>query len=61
MILQIPKTPYHCHYAKTKVHIHRYANGDLALFHGPRRLANYEANGRLKNTVENKTKHTQAA
>lgn len=60
-ILQIPKTPYRCHYVKAKVHIHRYANGECALFHGPRRLAEYDANGQLINSAENKTKQTQAA
>lgn len=60
MILQIPKTPYRCHYVKTKVHIHRYAHGELALFHGPRRLADYDAQGQLKNILGNNTQ-TQAA
>jgi len=27
--------------------VHRYANGALALFHGPRLLARYERNGAL--------------
>jgi len=32
---------------KAKVRVHRYTNGELALCHGPRRLARYSAEGRL--------------
>jgi hypothetical protein len=45
--LQIPADRHRCHYVKTKVAVHRYANGALALFHGPRLLARYERNGAL--------------
>lgn len=46
-VLQIPKTQGRCHYVKAKVMVHEYANGQMALFHGPRKLAHYEANGAL--------------
>lgn len=46
--LQIPKDQYRCHYNKVKVRIHRYVNGQLAIFHGPRKLAEYDILGNLK-------------
>jgi len=39
--LQIPADKYRCHYVKVKVLVHRYADGSLAVFHGPRKLADY--------------------
>jgi hypothetical protein len=30
------------------VRVHRYANGELAIFHGPRKLADYDQQGKLK-------------
>lgn len=46
LTLQIPKDQYRCHYVKAKVRIHRYVNGQLAIFHGPRKLASYDAKGK---------------
>lgn len=43
--LQIPPDRYRRHYVKATVRVHEYPNGDLALFHGPRRLATYAADG----------------
>ena len=48
LVLQIPKDQYRCHYIKAKVRVHHYVNGQLAIFHGPRKLANYNAKGELK-------------
>jgi len=45
--LQLPPSPARAHYVKAKVKVRRYPNGTLALFHGPRRLADYDAAGRL--------------
>lgn len=45
--LQIPADRHRCHFVKAKIRVHRYPDGRLALFHGPRRLAEYEATGRL--------------
>jgi transposase len=45
--LQIPADKYRCHYVKVKVRVHRYANGSLAVFHGPRKLADYDRLGKL--------------
>ena len=45
--LQIPPDRVRHHYVKVKVRVHRYLDGGLALFHGPRRLARYDAQGTL--------------
>lgn len=43
--LQLP--PDHCsgHYIRSKVRVHEYPDGSLAVFHGPRKLADYTADG----------------
>ena len=46
-ILQIPADCHRRHYVKTTVRVHEYPDGGLALFHGPRRLAVYTADGSL--------------
>lgn len=43
--LQIPADRHRCHYVKVQVRVHRYLDGTLAIFHGPRLLARYDANG----------------
>ena len=43
--LQIPASNTRAHYVKTRVRVHRYVDGTLALFHGPRKLAVYDAKG----------------
>jgi len=48
MKLQIPANRYRCHYVKVRVRIHRYIDGSLAIFHGPRKLADYDHKGNLK-------------
>jgi hypothetical protein len=45
LILQIPSDRHRCHYVKARVRVHRYANGALALFHGPRGLAYFTPDG----------------
>jgi len=45
-VLQIPADPHRCHYVKTRVRVHRYLDGALAVFHGPRLLARYDAQGK---------------
>ena len=47
LILQIPADRHRCHYVKTKVRVHRVASGHLALFHGPRKLAEYDHQGKI--------------
>lgn len=45
LILQIPADRHRCHYVKARVRVNRYANGALALFHGPRGLAYFTPEG----------------
>jgi hypothetical protein len=45
--LQIPANRYRCHYVRVKVRVHRYSDGSLAIFHGPRKLADYDQQGKL--------------
>lgn len=45
LILQIPADRHRCHYVKARVRVNRYASGALAVFHGPRRLAYFTADG----------------
>jgi hypothetical protein len=33
------------HFVKAKVRVHEYPDGALAIFHGPRKLASYAADG----------------
>jgi len=47
LILQIPADRHRCHYVKAKVSVHRYADGSLAVFHGPRKLADYSREGKI--------------
>ena len=46
--LQIPADRYRHHYVKAKVRVHRYVDASLAIFHGPRKLADYDARGMLR-------------
>jgi len=48
MKLQIPANQYRCHYVRVRVRVHRYPGGSLAIFHGPRKLADYDPRGQLK-------------
>ena len=43
--LQIPTDELRYHYVRTRVRVHRYVDATLALFHGPRKLASYDATG----------------
>ena len=46
--LQIPTDEYRCKDIRVKVRVHRYTDGTLSLFHGPRKLADYDADGNIK-------------
>ncbi len=52
--LQVPEDKYRHHYVKTKVRVHEYPNGHLAIFHGPRRLAEYGPGGACKDKAGQK-------
>lgn len=45
MKLQIPRQRHRCHFVKVKVKVRRYTDDTLAIFHGPRCLARYTAQG----------------
>ena len=40
-VLQIPESPLRRHFVRAAVRVHDYADGTLALFHGPRCIARY--------------------
>ncbi len=48
MRLQIPPGPLRHHYVKTNVRVHHYPDDTLAIFHGPREIGRYHANGILQ-------------
>jgi transposase len=57
--LQIPPDQYRLHYVKVTVKVHRYPDGSMAVFHGPRRLACYDQPGSLKEEkVTGKKRHS---
>jgi transposase len=45
LVLQIPADRHRHHYVKARVRVHEYPDGTLAVFHGPRCLARYRADG----------------
>ena len=45
--LQLPPDVHSAHYIKATVRVHEYPDGTLAVFHGPRRLANYDGQGQI--------------
>lgn len=44
-VLQIPADKHRHHYVKCRVKVHEYPDGTLAVFHGPRCLARFQADG----------------
>lgn len=46
LVLQIPPDRYRYHYVRVKVKVYRYPNGQLAIFHGPRKLATFDIQGK---------------
>src|ERR671938_223302 len=51
LVLQIPESRHRQPYVKARVRVHAYQDGTLALFHGPRCLARYDAAGRLQEPI----------
>ena len=43
--LPIPEDKHRHHHVKAKVRVHEYPHGHLAIFHGPRRPADYRPDG----------------
>ncbi len=52
LTLQIPCDELRYHYVRTRVRVHRYVDATLAVFHGPRKLAAYDAGGVPANAKE---------
>jgi hypothetical protein len=52
LTLQIPEHKHRRHFVKAVVRVHAYPDGDLALFHGPRLLADYQSNGAIRTTPQ---------
>jgi transposase len=46
LVLKIPEGRHRHHYVKARVRVHEYPDGSLAIFHGPRCLAKYDAEGK---------------
>jgi hypothetical protein len=59
MSLQLPADAMRHHYVRARVRVHRYVDGTLAVFHGPRKLAAYDRNG--KSMQPQKEVHRAAA
>ena len=45
--LQLPESRARAHYVKARVKVREYPDGTLAVFHGPRLLARYDATGQI--------------
>lgn len=43
--LQLPPSPWRHHFVKANVKVRRYPDGSIAVFHGPRRIAQYQNDG----------------
>ena len=54
MTLQIPSDKYRFHYVKVKVRVHCYPNGSLAIFHGHRKLASFNSQGKEVSNLDKK-------
>jgi hypothetical protein len=48
MRLQIPPSPHRHHFVQAQVRVHHYPDGTLAVFHGPREIGRYSAEGTLQ-------------
>jgi hypothetical protein len=49
--LQLPPSPLRAHFVKARVRVHEYPDGALAVFHGPRCIARYNARGEEMSAV----------
>ena len=50
--LQLPPSPLRPHFVRTKVRVHEYPDGAVALFWGPHRLADFAPDGRERHLLE---------
>jgi len=59
--LQIPPDQHRFHYVRVKVRVHEYMDGSMAVFHGPRCLARYNAKGRIEKPKKKSKEKRKAA
>jgi len=52
--LQIPPSGLRHHYVKAQVRVHQYPDDTLAIFHGPREISRYHADGTLQHKEHKK-------
>jgi transposase len=52
LCLQLPPSRLRPHFVKATVSVHEYPDGDITVFLGPHRLADYDAAGNIANTIE---------
>ena len=52
LCLQLPPSRLRPHFVKATVRVHEYPDGTIAVFLGPHRLAEYDADGRIANATE---------
>lgn len=48
LVLQLPESPLRRHYVKAWVKVRQHPDGALAVFHRPRAIARYQADGALQ-------------
>ena len=51
LILQIPEQEIRYSYSRTTVRVHRYVDGTLSVWHGPRLLERFDAQGHASQTT----------
>jgi len=54
LTLQIPADKYRFHYVKVKIRVHRYPNGNIAIFYGHRKLAAFNSKGKEVSKLDKK-------
>jgi transposase len=54
LVLQIPINEYRCNYIKAKVMVHCHLDKTLSIFHGPRKLADYDNKGKQIQNITQK-------
>jgi transposase len=59
--LQLPQTPLRAHYVKARVRVHQYPDAALAIFHGPRCIARFDAHARPAALVPNRASPTSCS
>lgn len=61
LVLQIPEQQIRYSYSRTTVRVHRYVDGTLSVWHGPRLLERFDAQGRSSQTTVMQAPRLKAA